>query len=121
MDEVAAFCLSLGLLVLPNYDSIMSFDDSKLIINRNRPDGWVVEIPARRRALMRSAEEAVTELQRVAATRGFERIRRIGSPRQAVPNGGCPPMAGPLRFSFLAGVTSDRPCSTKSLHNSESA
>lgn len=45
----------------------MSFDDDNLVIYRNRPDGWVAEIPAIGgcHALMPTAEEAVTELAKV--------------------------------------------------------
>ena len=45
----------------------MSFDDYKLVIYRNQPDGWVAEIPAIAgcHALMPTAEEAVTELANV--------------------------------------------------------
>ena len=53
--------------VLPNYIASMSFDDYKLVIYRNRPDGWVAEIPAIAgcHAPMPTAEEAVTELATV--------------------------------------------------------
>lgn len=53
--------------MLPNYNRIMSFDDYKLVIYRNQPDGWVAEIPAIAgcHALMPTAEEAVTELANV--------------------------------------------------------
>lgn len=52
---------------MPNYNKVMSFDDYKLVIYRNRPDGWVAEIPAIAgcHALMPTAEEAVTELAKV--------------------------------------------------------
>lgn len=45
----------------------MSFDDYKLVIYRNQPDGWVAEIPAIPgcHALMATAPEAVTELAQV--------------------------------------------------------
>ena len=45
----------------------MSFDDYKLVIYRNRPDGWVAEIPsiAGCHALMPSVQEAVAELANV--------------------------------------------------------
>jgi len=45
----------------------MGFDDYKLVIYRNRPDGWVAEIPAIAgcHALMPTAEEAVRELTKV--------------------------------------------------------
>ncbi len=51
----------------PNYNRDMSFDDYKLVIYRNRPDGWVAEIPAISgcHALMPTAEEAVSELVKV--------------------------------------------------------
>lgn len=51
----------------PNYNGFMSFDDYKLVIYRNRPDGWVAEIPAIAgcHALMPTAEEAVGELAKV--------------------------------------------------------
>ena len=52
---------------LPNYNKGMGFDDYKLVIYRNRPDGWVAEIPAIAgcHALMPTAEEAVSELAKV--------------------------------------------------------
>ena len=52
---------------LPNYNEGMGFDDYKLVIYRNRPDGWVAEIPAIAgcHALMPTAEEAVSELAKV--------------------------------------------------------
>lgn len=45
----------------------MGFDDYKLVIYRNQPDGWVAEIPALPgcHALMPTAEEAVKELAKV--------------------------------------------------------
>jgi predicted RNase H-like HicB family nuclease len=45
----------------------VSFDDYKLVIYRNQPDGWVAEIPAIPgcHALMPNAEEAVRELAQV--------------------------------------------------------
>lgn len=45
----------------------MSFDDYKLVMYRNRPDGWVAEIPAIPgcHALMPTAEEAASELAKV--------------------------------------------------------
>ncbi len=45
----------------------MSFDDYKVVIYRNQPDGWVAEIPAIAgcHALMPTAEEAVRELAMV--------------------------------------------------------
>ncbi len=45
----------------------MSFDDYKLVIYRNQPEGWVAEIPAIPgcHALMPTAEEAVRELAHV--------------------------------------------------------
>lgn len=45
----------------------MGFDDYKLVIYRNRPDGWVAEIPAIAgcHALMPTAEEVVRELTTV--------------------------------------------------------
>lgn len=45
----------------------MSFEDYKLVVYRNRPDGWVAEIPAIAgcHALMPTAEEAVRELAKV--------------------------------------------------------
>ena len=50
-----------------NYTGYMSFDDYKLVIYRNRPDGWVAEIPviAGCHALMPTAEVAVSELAMV--------------------------------------------------------
>ena len=45
----------------------MGFDDYKLVIYRNQPDGWVAEIPSLPgcHALMPTAEEAVRELAQV--------------------------------------------------------
>ena len=45
----------------------MSFDDYKLVIYRNQPDGWVAGIPAIAgcHALMPRAGEAVAELANV--------------------------------------------------------
>ncbi len=45
----------------------MGFDDYKLVIYRNQPDGWVAEIPALPgcHALMPTVEEAVRELAKV--------------------------------------------------------
>ena len=45
----------------------MGFDDYKLVIYRNHPDGWVAEIPAIAgcHALMPTAEAAVSELAEV--------------------------------------------------------
>jgi len=45
----------------------MAFDDYKIVIYRNQPDGWVAEIPAIPgcHALMPTAEEAVSELANV--------------------------------------------------------
>ncbi len=45
----------------------MRFDDYKLIIYRNQPDGWVAEIPAITgcHALMPTVAEAVSELDKV--------------------------------------------------------
>jgi predicted RNase H-like HicB family nuclease len=45
----------------------MSFDNYKLVIYRNYPDGWVAEIPALAgcHALMPTAAEAVSELANV--------------------------------------------------------
>jgi len=45
----------------------MSFDDYKLVMYRNQPDGWVAEIPAIAgcHALMPTAGEAVSELAKV--------------------------------------------------------
>jgi predicted RNase H-like HicB family nuclease len=45
----------------------VSFDDYKLVVYRNQPDGWVAEIPAIPgcHALMPTAEEAVAELANV--------------------------------------------------------
>ncbi len=45
----------------------MTFDDYKLVIYRNHPEGWVAEIPAIPgcHALMPTAEEAVKELAEV--------------------------------------------------------
>ncbi len=45
----------------------MSFEDYKLVVYRNQPDGWVAEIPAIAgcHALMPTAEGAVAELAEV--------------------------------------------------------
>jgi predicted RNase H-like HicB family nuclease len=45
----------------------MGFDDYKLVLYRNRPEGWVAEIPAIPgcHALMATREEALAELARV--------------------------------------------------------
>ena len=45
----------------------VSFDDYKLVLFRNQPDGWVTEIPAIAGcyALMPTREEALTELANV--------------------------------------------------------
>lgn len=45
----------------------MSFEDYKLVLYRNQPDGWVAEIPAIPgcHALMPTAEEALRELPTV--------------------------------------------------------
>jgi predicted RNase H-like HicB family nuclease len=45
----------------------MGFDDYKVVLYRNQPDGWVAEIPAIAgcHALMPTAEEALTELAEV--------------------------------------------------------
>jgi predicted RNase H-like HicB family nuclease len=42
----------------------MSFDDYKVVLYRNQPDGWVAEIPALAgcHALMPTAEGALAEL-----------------------------------------------------------
>ncbi|MBZ5618559.1 MAG: type II toxin-antitoxin system HicB family antitoxin [Acidobacteriia bacterium] len=45
----------------------MSFDDYKVVLYRNQPDGWVAEIPsiAGCHALMPTPEEALAELAEV--------------------------------------------------------
>jgi predicted RNase H-like HicB family nuclease len=45
----------------------MSFDNYKVVLYRNQPDGWVAEIPSIPgcHALMPTAEEALTELAEV--------------------------------------------------------
>ena len=45
----------------------MGFDDYKVVLYRNRPDGWVAEIPSVSgcHALMPTVEEALTELGEV--------------------------------------------------------
>jgi predicted RNase H-like HicB family nuclease len=47
----------------------MGFDDYKVVLYRNQPDGWVAEIPAIAGcyALMPSREEALDELAQVFA------------------------------------------------------
>ncbi len=49
------------------HNKVMTFDDYKLVIYRNQPDGWVAEIPAIAgcHALMPTAEEAASELAKV--------------------------------------------------------
>ena len=45
----------------------MSFEDYKVVLYRNQPDGWVAEIPALAgcHALMPTPGEAVAELEEV--------------------------------------------------------
>jgi predicted RNase H-like HicB family nuclease len=45
----------------------MNLDDYKVVLYRNRPEGWVAEVPAIRGcyALMATREEALAELGRV--------------------------------------------------------
>jgi predicted RNase H-like HicB family nuclease len=45
----------------------MGFDDYKMVLYRNQPDGWVAEIPAIAgcHALMPTREEALAELGKV--------------------------------------------------------
>jgi predicted RNase H-like HicB family nuclease len=45
----------------------MTMDDYKVLLYRNQPDGWVVEVPAIRGcyALMGTRQEALTELEGV--------------------------------------------------------
>lgn len=45
----------------------MSFDDYKVVLYRNQPEGWVAEIPAIPgcHALMSTREEALAELAQV--------------------------------------------------------
>jgi predicted RNase H-like HicB family nuclease len=45
----------------------MSFDDYKVVLYRNQPDGWVAEIPAIAgcHALMPTPEQALAELAEV--------------------------------------------------------
>ena len=45
----------------------MGFEDYKVVLYRNQPDGWVAEIPAISgcHALMPTAEEALAELANV--------------------------------------------------------
>ena len=45
----------------------MGFDDYKVVLYRNQPDGWVAEIPSISgcHALMPTAEAALTELAQV--------------------------------------------------------
>jgi predicted RNase H-like HicB family nuclease len=45
----------------------MKFDDYKVVLYRNQPDGWVAEIPSIPgcHALMPTAEEALAELAQV--------------------------------------------------------
>jgi len=48
----------------------VNIDDYKVVLYRNRPDGWVAEIPALSGcyALMPTRELALTELERVFET-----------------------------------------------------
>ncbi|MGO9256425.1 MAG: type II toxin-antitoxin system HicB family antitoxin [Bryobacteraceae bacterium] len=45
----------------------MSFDDYKVVLYRNRPDGWVADVPAVPScyALMMTREAALAEVERV--------------------------------------------------------
>ena len=63
----AAVSREFGSERLPNYNERMGFDDYKLVIYRNQPDGWVAEIPAIAgcHALMPTVAEAVSELDKV--------------------------------------------------------
>jgi predicted RNase H-like HicB family nuclease len=47
-----------------SYNLAMAFDDYKVVLFRNQPDGWVAEIPAIAGcyALMPTREEALAEL-----------------------------------------------------------
>ena len=67
LSKRCAVSREFGASARPNYNRVMTFDDYKLVIYRNRPDGWVAEIPAIAgcHALMPTAEEAVTELAKV--------------------------------------------------------
>jgi len=48
---------------------LLNLDDYKVVLYRNRPEGWVAEIPAIQGcyALMPTREEALAELERVFA------------------------------------------------------
>jgi predicted RNase H-like HicB family nuclease len=54
---------SIGICV-SGYDDVMGFDDYKVVLYRNQPDGWVAEIPSIPGcyALMATREEALSEL-----------------------------------------------------------
>jgi len=45
----------------------MTFDDYKVVLYRNQPEGWVAEIPAIQGcyALMPTSQQALAELERV--------------------------------------------------------
>jgi predicted RNase H-like HicB family nuclease len=49
------------------YNEAVGFDDYKVVLYRNQPDGWVAEIPAipECHALMPTREEAIAELGNV--------------------------------------------------------
>lgn len=59
----------------------MSFDDYKVVLYRNQPNGWVAEIPsiAGCHALMPTPKEALTELSEVFNMIEQEH-REIGQP-----------------------------------------
>ena len=59
----------------------MGFEDYKLVLYRNQPDGWVAEIPSISgcHALMPTAEQAIAELADVFRLIE-EEYRTIGQP-----------------------------------------
>jgi predicted RNase H-like HicB family nuclease len=67
----------------------MAFDDYKVVLYRNQPEGWVAEIPAISGcyALMNSREEALAELERVFEMISAEyRERGVALPADTVEN-----------------------------------
>ena len=57
----------------------MSFDDYKVVLYRNQPDGWVAEIPsiAECHALMPTAKEALAELAPIASRPAMNESNRL--------------------------------------------
>ena len=67
----------------------MSFDDYKVVLYRNQPDGWVAEIPsiAGCHALMPTAKEALAELADVFQMIEEEHAKRRQT-KEAIKSGG---------------------------------